>query len=56
MGAEVLKEVSCECGWEVQGTDDEIVRAVIEHGRAEHGMDVTRDQALAMAKPLRRQP
>jgi predicted small metal-binding protein len=52
MADEVVKVVSCECGWEVRGTDDEIVRAVREHGRTAHQMDVSAEQALAMAKPV----
>jgi predicted small metal-binding protein len=52
MAAEIPKVVSCECGWEARGNDDEIVRAVQDHGRSEHRMDVSPEQALAMAKPL----
>ena len=44
------KVVTCECGWSVTGDDDEIVAAVQQHGRDAHNMDVTREQALAMAQ------
>jgi len=45
------KVVNCDCGWTVSGDDDEIVEAVQRHGRDAHNMDVTREQALAMAQP-----
>ncbi len=45
------KKVSCDCGWSITGPDDEIVEAVQEHGRAAHNMEVTAEQALAMATP-----
>jgi predicted small metal-binding protein len=45
------KVVRCDCGWSFQGDDDALVAAVQEHGRDKHGMDVTREQALAMAQP-----
>ncbi|MEX2394547.1 MAG: DUF1059 domain-containing protein [Actinomycetota bacterium] len=43
--------VTCECGLEVRGSEDEVVEKVQEHGRTAHNMDVTREQVLAMAKP-----
>jgi predicted small metal-binding protein len=43
--------VTCECGLEVSGSEDEVVAKVQEHGREAHNMDVTREQVLAMAKP-----
>lgn len=46
-----MATVSCDCGWQFEGEDDELVAAVQEHGRTVHGMDVTREQALAMADP-----
>jgi predicted small metal-binding protein len=52
MGARIVKSVTCECGWEARGDDDDIIRAVQEHGRTEHRMDVSPEQALAMAKPI----
>jgi predicted small metal-binding protein len=44
--------VTCECGLEVRGDVDDVVAKVQEHGRDAHNMDVTRDQVLAMAKPV----
>jgi predicted small metal-binding protein len=45
------KRVKCDCGWSVEGEDAEVIAAVQEHGRTAHGMDVSADQALAMAEP-----
>lgn len=43
--------VICECGFEIRGDTDDVVRKTQEHGRQAHNMDVTREQVLAMAKP-----
>jgi predicted small metal-binding protein len=43
--------VTCECGFEVRGEEDDVVAKTQEHGRQAHNMDVTREQVLAMAKP-----
>jgi hypothetical protein len=43
--------VRCDCGWTFEGGQDELVAAVQEHGRIVHGMEVTAEQALAMAEP-----
>jgi hypothetical protein len=32
-------------------SDDEVVRKAQEHAKATHGMDLSREQALAMARP-----
>jgi len=50
-GSDMRKRVSCDCGWSFEGEDAELIAAVQEHGRALHGMDVTAEQALAMAQP-----
>jgi predicted small metal-binding protein len=44
-------QLTCACGWETTGTEDEVVMAAIQHGRTLHNMVVTREQALAMAQP-----
>lgn len=47
------KQVSCDCGKTLrEETDDELVQAVQEHAREAHDMDLTREQILAMAKPV----
>ncbi len=43
--------VRCDCGWTFEGAEEELVVAVQDHGRTVHGMDVTADEALAMAEP-----
>ena len=37
----------CACGWEVSGSEDEVVDATIEHGRRIHNMEATREQVVA---------
>ena len=36
----------CACGWEVSGSEDEVVDATIDHGRRIHNMEATREQVL----------
>ena len=43
--------ITCACGWTVSGEEDDIVQATQEHGRRLHNMEVTREQAMAMASP-----
>jgi predicted small metal-binding protein len=42
--------VGCACGWEVVGTEAEVVPAVLEHGERVHNMSGTREQVLANAE------
>lgn len=44
--------LTCACGWETSGNEDQIVGAAQEHGREIHNMAVTHDQAMAMAAPV----
>jgi predicted small metal-binding protein len=44
-----MKEVTCLCGWQCRGTEDEVVEQVIVHGRDVHGVESTRDEILAIA-------
>ena len=43
--------IACACGWTVDGEEDDVVQATQEHGRRLHNMEVTRDEAMAMASP-----
>jgi predicted small metal-binding protein len=43
--------IECECGWSLQGPEDALVEATRQHAREAHGMDLTREQVLAAAKP-----
>jgi predicted small metal-binding protein len=47
--AELLR-VGCACGWEVVGTEAEIVPAVLDHGERVHNMPGTREDVLANAE------
>lgn len=42
-------QVTCECGWRTRGTKNEVVRAVQEHGRTAHGVDLVEEQVMAIA-------
>jgi predicted small metal-binding protein len=48
----MLKQVACECGWTANGAEDELVPLIQEHGRDVHGLEVTREQAVAQMKPV----
>jgi predicted small metal-binding protein len=46
------KVINCDCGYVVRGaTDDEIVAEAQRHARDEHGIEMTREQALAVITP-----
>ena len=44
--------VRCDCGFEARGEEAELVPVVQKHGREAHNMEVTREQVLAMARPV----
>lgn len=47
------KQVSCDCGKTVrEENEEELVRVVREHAREAHDMELTREEVLAMAKPV----
>ena len=48
----MLKEVTCMCGWQTRGTEDEVVAAIQEHGEEAHGRRPTREEILALAVDL----
>jgi predicted small metal-binding protein len=45
-------EIVCDCGWSARGSEDELVAAAQEHGRQAHDMEPTREQVLAIARPV----
>ena len=49
----MIKQIVCDCGWSVRGTEDELVAAAQAHGRDAHDMVPTREQVLAVATPVR---
>jgi predicted small metal-binding protein len=48
----MAKVIHCPCGYAIHEQDDEaLVRAAQDHAKSVHGIDLTKEQALAMAKP-----
>jgi predicted small metal-binding protein len=46
------KIINCSCGYIVRAeSDDQLVAKAQEHAKQVHQMDLTREQALAMARP-----
>ena len=46
------KQVACDCGKTIrEASDDQLVDAVQRHAREVHGMELSREQVLAMAEP-----
>ena len=43
---------SCDCGWRVQDAEPEVIRALREHGITVHGITLTDEQILAVARPV----
>ena len=47
----ITKRITCECGFVARGaTDDELVTVIQKHVKEVHGIDLRREQALAMAE------
>jgi predicted small metal-binding protein len=48
----MTKILNCDCGRVVRGdSDDDLVAAAQQHAREAHGMELTREQVLALAVP-----
>ena len=47
MPSEPLR-LRCACGWEIAGSEEELIRATEEHGRRVHNMVPTRAEILGM--------
>ncbi len=48
----MAKVINCDCGFTVRGkTDVELVANAQQHATEVHNMEITREQALAMAEP-----
>jgi predicted small metal-binding protein len=46
------KVIQCPCGTTIEGqSDDDVVKKAQEYAKANHGMDLSREQALSMARP-----
>jgi predicted small metal-binding protein len=37
------------CGWQVRGTEDEVVAAIQDHGERVHGRRPSREEVIALA-------
>lgn len=42
-------QVTCPCGWRTHGTKDAVVASVQEHGKTEHGQQLTEQQVMELA-------
>ncbi|HEY7467558.1 MAG TPA: DUF1059 domain-containing protein [Dehalococcoidia bacterium] len=48
----MTKVIQCPCGFSIREADDEqLVASAQRHAKSAHGIELTREQALAMAKP-----
>jgi predicted small metal-binding protein len=46
------KVIQCPCGSVIEGqSDDEVVKKAQDHAKTTHNMDLSREQALSMARP-----
>ena len=46
------KIINCPCGFVLRGSsDDDVVKKAQEHTKTVHDMELTREQALQMARP-----
>ncbi|HYE88689.1 MAG TPA: DUF1059 domain-containing protein [Vicinamibacterales bacterium] len=46
------KVITCPCGYVLKGeSDEDVVAKAQAHAKQVHQMDLSREQALAMAKP-----
>lgn len=45
-------EITCDCGWTLRGTEDEVVDATIAHGQSVHQIELSREQARSAARPV----
>ena len=48
----MLLEVTCLCGWQARGTQDEVVDLLTRHAWEDHHVRKTREEILAGATPV----
>ena len=48
--------VECDCGWTCRGPEEDVVAACTAHGRDVHGLELSREQVLAVARPADETP
>jgi predicted small metal-binding protein len=44
--------IECDCGWSCCGSEEELIEACTTHARDVHGMELSREQILAVARPV----
>jgi predicted small metal-binding protein len=48
----MTKVIQCPCGYSMRDEDEEgLIRSAQTHAMSAHGVELTREQAMAMAKP-----
>jgi predicted small metal-binding protein len=48
----MTKVIQCPCGYSIRDEDENgLVRSAQAHAMTAHGLELTREQAMAMAKP-----
>ncbi len=45
-------QVTCVCGWRTQGPKDDVVSAIIDHGKDTHEQDLNEEQAMSQMVPM----
>ena len=48
----MLLEVTCLCGWQARGTEDEVVDQLTRHAWEDHQVHKTRQEILDNATPI----
>jgi predicted small metal-binding protein len=49
VNVETQKIVTCDCGFEAVGTEDDLVEIIQAHERDTHGVEVSREEVLDLA-------
>jgi predicted small metal-binding protein len=52
----MLLEVTCLCGWQARGTEDEVVDQLTRHAWQDHQVRKTREEILENATPIGLEP
>jgi len=46
----MAKTVSCACGWDEHGTEEEVIEAFVQHVEEGHGKQISREAAAARVR------
>ena len=44
----MLMEVTCRCGWTIQGSEAEVIAGLQEHARSTHDRELSADEVRAV--------